>query len=210
MIFTRQSYIFNHGLSWYDPDYINSCMLPVLQGVLIIQTDEKPAILQKVFYAASLLHGKISDDLIPSGGVQLAYARKIARDDTDIACVRGGLGLEEKVISPDDVGFSGGGMIVTVLLTAMKFDPRIRSAALIGCTSAAVKMMESRYFEICSFDPLKEPPGIRTMDWGVAQCCRDGVPDAIYNRRTGDTGAIIRLFGEDPLEVANNILMLSV
>jgi thiamine-phosphate diphosphorylase len=182
----------------------------VLQGVLIIQTDEKAAILQKLSYAASLLRGKISDDLIPYGGVQLAYARKVARDDADIACVRGGLGLEDNILRPDDIGFGGGGMIVTVLLTAMKFDPCIRSAALIACTSAAVKMMESRYLEICSFDPLKEPPGIRTMDWGVAQCCREGVPDAVYNRRTGDTRAIIRLFGEDPLEVANNILMLSV
>jgi predicted fused transcriptional regulator/phosphomethylpyrimidine kinase len=185
-------------------------MLPVLQVVLIIQADEKSAIIQKLSYAASLLPGKISGDLIPPGGVHLAYARKVARDDADIACVRGGLGLKDNVLSPDNIGFSGGGMIVTVLLTAMKFDPRVRSAALIACTSAAVKMMESRYFEICSFDPLKEPPGIKTMDWGVAQCCRDGVPDAVYNRRTGDTGAIIRLFGEDPLEVANNILMLSV
>jgi hydroxymethylpyrimidine/phosphomethylpyrimidine kinase len=92
----------------------------------------------------------------------------------------------------------------------MKFDPCIRSAAMIACTPAAVKTMESRFFEICSFDPLKEPQGIRTMDWGVAQCCRNGVPDAIYNRRTVDKGAIIRLFGEDPQEVANNILMLSV
>ncbi|MEI6293773.1 MAG: thiamine-phosphate synthase family protein [Methanomicrobiales archaeon] len=182
----------------------------MLQGVLIIQTDEKAAILQKLSYAASLLPGKISDDLIPSGGVQLAYARKVARDDTDIASVKGGLGREKKVLNTDDVGFGSGGMIATVLLTAMKFDPVIRSAAIIACTSEAVKMMESRYLEICSFDPLKEPPGIRTMDWGVAQCCRDGVPDAVYNRRTGDTGAIIRLFGEDPLEVANNILMLSV
>jgi predicted fused transcriptional regulator/phosphomethylpyrimidine kinase len=172
--------------------------------------DEKAAILQKLSYTASLFHDKIHPDLVPPDGVQLAYARKGARDDTDIACVRGGLCLENKGFDPLEVGFGGGGMIATVLLTAMKFDPRIRSAAIIACTPAAVKMMEGRYFEICSFDPRKEPPGIRTMDWGVAQCCHDGVPDAIYSRRTGDNVAIIRLFGEDPLGVANNILMLSV
>ena len=172
--------------------------------------DERADILQKLFYAASLLPGKIHRDLVPSGGAQLAYARKGARDDTDIACVRGGLCPGNIVSGTPEVGFGGGGMIATALLTAMKFDPRIRGAAIIACTPAAVKTMDARFFEICSFDPRKEPPGIRTMDWGVAQCCRDGVPDAIYSRRTGDTGAIIRLFGEDPLGIANNILMLSV
>jgi len=185
-------------------------MLPVLQGVLIIHTDEKAAVLQKLSYAASLLTGKIPGYLVPPGGIQLAFARKVARDDSDIAWVRGGVYQDNRPPNLPQVGFGGGGIIATVLLTAMKFDPRIRSAAIITCTPEAVKTLESRFFEICSFDPLKEPPGIRTMDWGVAQCCRNGVPDAIYNRRTADTRAIIRLFGEDPQEVANNILMLSV
>ena len=172
--------------------------------------DEKAATLQKLSHAASLLPEKIRHDLYPVGGVQLAYARKGARDDKDIASVRGGLCIVNKVTGPFEVGFGGAGMVATVLLTAMKFDPRILSAAIIACTPGAVKTMDGRFLEICSFDSLKEPPGIRTMDWGVAQCCRNGVPDAIYNRRTGGTEAIIRLFGEDPLEVANNILMLSV
>lgn len=182
----------------------------MLLGVLIIKTDEKDAVLQKLSYAASHLRGKIPDKFIPSDGVQLAYARRVARDDTDIASVIGGLGLHNQAPNLANVGFGAGGTIATVLLTALKFDPLIRSAAIIACTSEAVKMMESKYFELCSFDPRKEPPGIRTMDWGVAQCCRNGVPDAIYNRSTGDASAIIRLFGEDPLDVANNILMLSV
>lgn len=172
--------------------------------------DEKAATLQKLSNAASLLQDKIRHDLYPAGGVQLVYARKGARDDKDVASVRGGLYLVNKVTGPFEVGFGGAGMIATVILTAMKFDPTILSAAIIACTPRAMKTIEGRFLEICSFDPLKEPPGIRTVDWGVAQCCRNGVPDAIYSRGTSDTGAIIRLFGEDPLEVANNILMLSV
>lgn len=185
-------------------------MVFCVPGDRIMINDEKADILQKLSHAASLLAGVIREDLVPAGGVQLAYARKGARDDTGIAFVRGGLCLESVGFDTPQVGFGGGGMIATVLLTAMKFDPSIRSAAIIACTPAAVKTMDGRFFEICSFDPSREPPGIRTMDWGVAQCCRDGVPDAIYNRRTGDTGAIIRLFGEDPQGIANNILMLSV
>jgi thiamine-phosphate diphosphorylase len=175
-----------------------------------MQNEEKDAIIQKLSYAASLVPGRISRDLVPSGGVQLAYARKCARDDKDIAYIRGAFCLGNNAFDPADVVFGGGERIATVLLTAMKFDPCIRCASIIACTPSAVKTMDGRFFEICSFDPGKEPPGIRTMDWGVAQCCRNGVPDAIYNQRSGDIAAIIRLFGEDPLEVANNILMLSV
>jgi predicted fused transcriptional regulator/phosphomethylpyrimidine kinase len=173
-------------------------------------SDERSAILENLLSVASRLQCNISQNLVPPGGVRLAYARKGARDDSGIACVRGGLCTENNKSDPPSAGFGDGGMIATVLLTAMKFDPRIRSAAIIACTPAAVKMMEGRFLEICSFDPRNEPPGISTMDWGVAQCCRDGVPDAIFSRRTGDTGAIIRLFGEDPQGIANNILMLSV
>ncbi len=181
--------------------------------VIMMQNDEKTVILQKLSHAALLISDNIHPDLVPTGGTLLAYARKSARDDTGIAYVQGGLGKENIPFDPRNVVFGGGGMIATVLLTAMKFDPGIRSAAIIACTVAAVKRMKARSLEVCSFDPGKEPPGIRTMDWGVAQCCRNGVPDAIFSRRTGGTGdneAIIRIFGEEPQGVANNILMLSV
>ena len=210
MIFTRASYIFNHGLFTKELDTALSCRLPEYMGVWMIQNDEKAGILQKLSDAASHLTGKIPESLIPSGGAQLAYARKGARDDTDIACVRGGLCPQYRDFDTCTVEFGGGGMIATVLLTVMKFDPRIRSAAIIACTPAAVKTMDTRFFETCSFDPRKEPPGLKTMDWGVAQCCRNGVPDAIYSRRTGDNEAVIRLFGEEPQGIANNILMLSM
>jgi thiamine-phosphate diphosphorylase len=174
-----------------------------------VLNDDKEAVLQKLSHAATILTGKIRPDLYPAGGVQLVYARKGARDDTDIACVIGGLSAKNNGSDPVEVGFGDAGMAATVLLTVMKFDPRILCVAIISCTAAAVKTMDERFFEICSFDPGEMPPGIRTMDWGVAQCCRNGVPDAIYSRDNADTPAIIRLFGEDPLEVANNILMLS-
>lgn len=176
----------------------------------IMLSDERSAMLENLLSVASRLHNNVPRNLVPPGGVQLAHARKGASDEGDIACVRGGLCMGNKNYDLLSVGFGNVGMIATVLLTAMKFDPSIRSAAIIACTPAAVKKMEGRFLEICSFDPLNEPPGIRTMDWGVAQCCRDGVPDAIFSLRTGDGGAIIRLFGEDPQGIANNILMLSV
>ncbi|HQN92356.1 MAG TPA: thiamine-phosphate synthase family protein, partial [Methanoculleus sp.] len=39
--------------------------------------------------------------------------------------------------------------------------------------------------------------------------CRGGVPDVIYDRGAVGKEPMIRLFGEDPVTVAQNILKLS-
>jgi hydroxymethylpyrimidine/phosphomethylpyrimidine kinase len=72
-----------------------------------------------------------------------------------------------------------------------------------------LKVIEGLLFECSSFDTTKAPPGIRTIDWGVASCCKEGVPDVCYE--TGETGkeGIFRFFAEDPIDVTNNIIMIS-
>jgi hydroxymethylpyrimidine/phosphomethylpyrimidine kinase len=47
------------------------------------------------------------------------------------------------------------------------------------------------------------------MDWGGAFCCREGVPDIIYDRGAAGLEPMIRVLGEDPVMVAHNILKLS-
>jgi predicted fused transcriptional regulator/phosphomethylpyrimidine kinase len=86
-------------------------------------SDERSAIQENLLSVASRLHNNIPQNLVPPDGVQLAYARKGARDEGGIACVRGGLCVENKKFDLLSVGFGDGGTIATVLLTAMKFDP---------------------------------------------------------------------------------------
>ena len=47
------------------------------------------------------------------------------------------------------------------------------------------------------------------MDWGIASCCREGVPDVCYDTGSAGKEGIIRLFAEDPVDVTNNIIMIS-
>jgi hydroxymethylpyrimidine/phosphomethylpyrimidine kinase len=47
------------------------------------------------------------------------------------------------------------------------------------------------------------------MDWGVASCCKDGVPDVCYDSGGAGKEGIIRFFAEDPVDVSNNIIMIS-
>jgi hydroxymethylpyrimidine/phosphomethylpyrimidine kinase len=99
--------------------------------------------------------------------------------------------------------------VARIVLTVMRFDPEIRSAANIRFSETFLLEMENLLFEICSFDRANEPPGVQTMDWGVASCCREGVPDVIYDRGAVGKEPMIRVLGEDPVTIAHNILKLS-
>jgi len=46
------------------------------------------------------------------------------------------------------------------------------------------------------------------MDWGVARCCREGVPDVIFDRGAVGKEPMIRILGEDPETVAKRIVQL--
>jgi len=47
------------------------------------------------------------------------------------------------------------------------------------------------------------------MDWGIASCCEDGVPDVIYRKGPSIKESRIILTGEKPADVANNIIICS-
>jgi hydroxymethylpyrimidine/phosphomethylpyrimidine kinase len=91
----------------------------------------------------------------------------------------------------------------------MRFNPEIRSAANIRFTEPLAALLEDMSFTVCWFDREHEPPGIQTMDWGVASCCKEDVPDMIIDRGAVGKEPMIRILGPDPSSVANTIIMLS-
>jgi hydroxymethylpyrimidine/phosphomethylpyrimidine kinase len=99
--------------------------------------------------------------------------------------------------------------VARVVLTALRTDPAIRSAAEIRFTPDVLVILEDLLLETCEFDRSREPPGVSTMDWGVASCCRDGVPDAIFDRGAPGKEGLVRILAEDPVTVAHTIVALS-
>jgi hydroxymethylpyrimidine/phosphomethylpyrimidine kinase len=91
----------------------------------------------------------------------------------------------------------------------MRTDPEIRSAAVIGYSAAAIAILEDLLLEICEFDRAREAPGVSTMDWGVASCCREGVPDVIFDRGAQGREPLIRILGEEPVSIAQTIVAVS-
>ena len=73
----------------------------------------------------------------------------------------------------------------------MKFDPVRRSAALLRFSDRALLVLDEDLFLDCvPCDTAMVPQGISTMDWGIAACCRQDVPDVIYLR--GSPGGRLR------------------
>lgn len=131
-----------------------------------------------------------------SGGVVIAYAPARARMPEEVEVLAG----REIRSSPDNLA-------ARITLTAMRFDPGIRSVAVLAYEPAIISAAEGMLMEICSFDRSREPPGIATIDWGVAFCCEktDGVPDLIFDTGAQGKDPLIRILGENPTSVYTSL-----
>jgi hydroxymethylpyrimidine/phosphomethylpyrimidine kinase len=171
---------------------------------------QRTEVIEHLAEAIAALLPSIDARIIPKNGAHIAYAITGARDRNDVAAVKGGIAVSGTgVQSSGRPAFGADEAIARIVLTAMKFDPVMRSAAVIRYSPSLIPVLEAMFLDCCSFDRNREPAGISTMDWGVASCCNDGVPDVIFDCGARESEGYIRFFGEDALDVANNIIMLS-
>jgi predicted fused transcriptional regulator/phosphomethylpyrimidine kinase len=173
-------------------------------------SEERERVIQQLTYAVEMLKEGMDVGLIPEVGMNIVYAIPDARTPEDVAGVLGRIvRLGNRVHPVGEIAFGASDHVARIVLTAMRFDPAIRSAANIRFSEAILDELENLMFEICSFDRTSEPPGVQTMDWGVASCCKEGIPDVIYDRGAVGKEPMIRILGEEPTMVAQNILKLS-
>jgi predicted fused transcriptional regulator/phosphomethylpyrimidine kinase len=172
--------------------------------------EEEEEVRGKLELAVKILAEEMSPSLVPEGGSNIGYALPGARTNGDVAGVHGGIVKMGGGVRPQgDVTFGASEGVARVVLTAMRSDPGIRSAAVIHFTPAILTILEDLLLEICEFDRAREPPGVSTMDWGVASCCREGVPDVIFDRGAPGREGLVRILGEEPLSVAQTIVAVS-
>ncbi len=173
-------------------------------------SEDRGRVIDRMDQAVTLLAERMDARLIPEVGMNIVYALPDARSKDDVAGVLGRIvRLGDRVHPVGEIAFGASDHVARIVLTAMRFNPQVRSAANIRFSEAILPELENLLFEVCSFDRAKEPPGVQTMDWGVASCCREGVPDVIYDRGAVGKEPMIRIFAEDPVMVAQNILKLS-
>jgi thiamine-phosphate diphosphorylase len=172
--------------------------------------EEEVVVRERLGAAAKVLAEGMSPDLLPSSGADMGYALPGARSPGDVATIPGGIVKGEAGVQlPGGVAFGAGEEVARVVITAMRADPDIRSAAIIRFSPAILAALGDLLLETCGFDRSREPPGVSTMEWGVAFCCRDGVPDAVYDRGAPGKEGLIRILGEEPVHVARIIIAVS-
>jgi len=149
--------------------------------------------------------------LIPPEGISFGYALRGARDAAGIAAVRGGIKSDAGGrATAGPCTFDTDEPVVRVILTLIKFDPVMRSAAILQFSDRALSFFENdRFLECAPLDATTRNQGLNTMDWGIASCCEDGVPDVIFRKRASIKDSHIILIGEKPADVANNIIICS-
>jgi predicted fused transcriptional regulator/phosphomethylpyrimidine kinase len=172
--------------------------------------EEEEEVRGRLELAVKILAEEMSPSLVPEGGSDIGYALRGARTRDDVAGVKGGIVKKSRGVRPvGEVTFGAAEGVARVVLTAMRTDPGIRSAAVIGYSAAAIAILEDLLLEICEFDRAREPPGVSTMEWGVAFCCREGVPDVIFDRGAQGREPLIRILAEEPVSVAQTIVAVS-
>jgi len=161
--------------------------------------------------ASGRLESVANPQLIPPEGIAFGFAIRGARDAGGVAIVQGGIrsGDRGKTLSGPCV-FGSDDPVVRIILTAMKFDPAMRSAAILRFSPKAADVLENDMLLECAVpDPSSAGRVISTMDWGIASCCRDCVPDAVVYRTGDGKESRIVIFGETAADVANNIIICS-
>jgi len=161
--------------------------------------------------ATTRIEQLLNTQLIPREGISFGFAIRGARDTGGVAVVNGGIKYHEKGrAAAGQCLFGTEEPVVRIILTVMKFDPVMRCAAILQFSERALGIFENDLFLECThLDAAPANRGISTMDWGIASCCKDGVPDVIFRQGSGAAESRIVLLGEGPADVANNIIICS-
>ena len=155
---------------------------------------------------------------IPEVQSNLGYALPAfyARDLNDVAAIPGRIVKymgKARPSGPPTFGVSS--HVASYILTAMKYDPEIRSAMNIKYDDRVIEIAKELGYVVSSYDRRQEPPEVKAREgasipWGTEQAIKSvgRVPDIIYH--LGDWGKEpeIVILGRSPTEVVNKLLAI--
>ncbi|MHC1635051.1 MAG: bifunctional hydroxymethylpyrimidine kinase/phosphomethylpyrimidine kinase [Candidatus Methanospirareceae archaeon] len=156
-------------------------------------------------------------ELIPEVGTNIGMAIEKARDKDDVAAIDGRIVPTKEGIRAGCVDFGVSDHVARLILAAMRYDERKRSAINIRYSPEILEACKRAGMAIASFDRSKEKEVEegKTMEWGVKEAVKeakekgiDRFPDVVFD--TGGIGkeAMIRIFGSSAKEVASKVKMI--
>ncbi len=176
----------------------------------------KYRVIEDLKAAVGVLRQKSIGQFIPEVRSNLGFALPYAQSPEDVAAIPGRItAFKNSIAISYDPEFGASRHISRVILTAMKYDPDMRSAMNIRFNKDIIERCKSLKFKVRSFERQYEPKEIKekeglSLAWGVESVIEkeNVVPDIIFDR--GDVGKepMIRVMGRDPGDVVRKILKI--
>ncbi len=158
-------------------------------------------------------------EVAPEVQMNLAMALPVfyARSEIDVAAVPGRLvKIDGRIRAISQPAFGASSHLARAVLTAMKHDERTRAVANIKYSKAILNAARRLGYKATFYDRRNEPAGAKaregaTLPWVIEQAIEKtgSVPDMVYDR--GDIGKepMIRVFGEDAVDVADKVMNIA-
>ncbi len=178
---------------------------------------ERYSVVQDLKAAAQRLKEGNGAHLMPEVQSNLGCALPFAEAPEDVASFPGRLiGHKDLISYVFDPQFGISHHISRIILTAMRYDPSVRSAMNIRYSPEIVERCADLGFEIGSFDRRKEPEDIKELEgsslaWGVERAIEKSgkVLDAIYDQGGWGKEPMVRILGKNPSQVVDKVLKIA-
>ena len=180
----------------------------------LIEDADRFRVLDSMRRAVKILESMNLSEYIPESQSNLVMAIKEADDLSDVAAIPGRIvRIYDKVKASEAPWFGTSRHVANAVLTAMKFDPRIRSAINLRYDDKLIEAAKNLGWLVSFYDRREEPEEIkrlegRTVPWGIETAVKRAggrVPDLVYH--LGDWGKepMILVFGRDSMDVVEKI-----
>jgi hydroxymethylpyrimidine/phosphomethylpyrimidine kinase len=181
------------------------------KGFPVVQShfaEDRYSVWKALDLALEHLKSILPPDLVPEVGINIGHALPFATDVEDVA------GLEGRIFRVGDgidtlahIDFGASKHVSKIILTAMRYDHRFRSAMNLRFSEELVKRFKSLGYSVAEFDRSEEPKDVSTMEWGTenAILARGSVPDVRFDRGSVGKEPMVRLLGESPSVVVEKL-----
>ena len=184
------------------------------RGVGVINSHaavDRYEVLQAVREGGEAAASTIPLDWVPEVGINLGYALPAAASPEDVCALEGRIiRVGPRLQATGAPAFGASRHVARIILTAMRFDPRVRAAINLKYREKNLSRLKKIGFEVGTFRRGMQPEGTSTMEWGTEQAIRKlgRVPDVIADH--GDVGkeAMVRILGTEPRDVMRKVRRL--
>ncbi|AEH06323.1 Phosphomethylpyrimidine kinase [Methanothermococcus okinawensis IH1] len=181
----------------------------------------KEVVIKNLNYAIYLLKKMDFEYFVPEVGSNIAEGLVLPKSYKDIAALTGRI-IKNKLGNTNnkgnkfyivgDIEFGASEHIAKIILAANHYDPKIRSCMNIRYSKKLVNILENEDcgFTISSFNRKDEPEHVSSMEWGTKFACKifGGAPDIIYDRGGDGKEPMIRVLGNDSVDVIKKVAEL--